>query len=31
MAVLWQETVVLAGLTTALLAVGIKRLSVRLD
>jgi ABC-2 type transport system permease protein len=31
MAVLWQETLVLAGLTTALLAVGIKRLSVRLD
>jgi ABC-2 type transport system permease protein len=31
MAVLWQETLVLVGLTTALLAVGIKRLSVRLD
>lgn len=31
MAVLWEETLVLAGLTTALLAVGIKRLSVRLD
>jgi ABC-2 type transport system permease protein len=29
--VLWQETLILAGLTTALLAIGIKRLSVRLD
>ncbi len=28
---LWQETLVLLGLTTALLAVGIRRLSVRLD
>jgi ABC-2 type transport system permease protein len=31
MSVLWQETLVLFGLTTALLAVGIRRLSVRLD
>jgi ABC-2 type transport system permease protein len=31
LSVLWQETLVLFGLTTALLAVGIRRLSVRLD
>lgn len=31
LAVLWQETLILAGLTVALLAVGIRRLSVRLD
>jgi ABC-2 type transport system permease protein len=29
--VLWQETLILAGLTTLLLAVGIRRLNVRLD
>lgn len=29
--VLWQETLVVAGLTTLLLAVGIRRLNVRLD
>lgn len=31
LAVLWQETLVLAGLTSLLLAVGIRRLNVRLD
>ncbi len=31
LATLWQETLIVAGLTAALLAAGIRRLSVRLD